>query len=1223
MKTRMRFAGLQVLLYLICLTALAQQPKLEWAKRYNGTGNTGDGAVAVAVDEEGNSYVTGTSSGVFPKMTTVKYSPSGKQLWVAQFVGNSIATAIAVDNQGGVFVTGNSYSSDFTSDAYVTVRYDAVTGEQAWASRHEGDSYDQAMAIAVDNQGGVYVTGSSVGETGSFDYATVRYNAATGEQDWVSRYSAHISSAAAIAVDNAGSVYLTGSSYNSDFTGTGYVTVRYDAATGEQVWASRYDKGRFDTSRAIAVDNQGGVFVTGLSYGETGSPDFATVRYDAATGEEAWASRYDGGFSDEVVAIAVDNAGGVYITGSSHNSDFTKTDYATVCYAAATGEEIWASRYDGGSDNQARAIAVDNQGGVYVTGYSYNSDPNTDYATVRYAAATGEQVWASRYDEGRFDISRAIAVDNQGGVYVTGYSVGETGSSDFATIRYDAATGEQAWASRFDEIVSTADRAIAVATDEDGNSYVTGTSSGGFSSITTIKYAPSGEQLWVVQYKHNSIAAAIAVDNQGGVYVTGYSHGETGSPNYATVRYDAATGEQVWAKHYDGGGSDVAVSIAVDNQGGVYITGSSYNSDYTTKDYATVRYDAATGEQVWVQRYDGPEDSLGEATAIAVDNQGGVYVTGYSYNSGFTGTDYATVRYDAATGEQTWVSRYSAATFNAAIAVDNQGGVYVTGASYGADFILGYATVRYDAATGEQTWASRYEGVSYSLAIAIAVDNTGGVYVTGESSNSGFTNKDYATVRYAAATGEEIWASRYDGGSDDQARAIAVDNQGGVYVTGYSSNSDFSGTNYATVRYAAATGEQVWAEHYNSMGSSENVAVDLALDLDDNLIITGYSIGGPETGYDFLTIKYHQCPAVTEIPITGSSTADVSATGSVYSLPAAPGATSFSWSITDPDGAAYAGFTGQGTPSISVDWPDAPNAYKVSVTYSAEEGCSFQTTVLYVHVYDPKAGYITGSGWSHTPVSTDYDLMQNGRKLYWSFLARYRNSASDDVQGPGFFLIESGPYAFRSNSLEDGSLVVSGNRAFYRGQGTLFHQEGFSVRTDKRRFGYLVAATDGDLGEGNDPDMLRLRVWVIKEDGSEGETVYDNQIGCAAGSLDDNAPACQAIDKGNVIIHRSGIRGLASLFSLNAAAAPQELQAYPTTFSDRTTIAFSLEEGEGYKLELYDLKGALVRQLTAGTAERDRRYEHEVRAEGLEEGLYLAKLSTKEKVQTVKLVVQR
>ena len=196
-------------------------------------------------------------------------------------------------------------------------------------------------------------------------------------------------------------------------------------------------------------------------------------------------------------------------------------------------------------------------------------------------------------------------------------------------------------------------------------------------------------ELWVARYDEsgNEDARAIAIDSQGNVYVTGFSGGD-----YATVKYDA-NGNQLWVARYNGSANsqDKAEALAVDSQGNVYVTGASYG-DGTNMDYATVKYDA-NGNQLWVARYNEPSDADDFATALAVDSQGSVYVTGFSGDP----SDYATVKYDA-NGNQLWVARYNGASNGedvaTALTVDSQGNVYVTGFSASSE-TFDYATVKY------------------------------------------------------------------------------------------------------------------------------------------------------------------------------------------------------------------------------------------------------------------------------------------------------------------------------------------------------------------------------------------------------------------------------------------------------------------------------------------------------------------------------------------------
>ena len=189
-------------------------------------------------------------------------------------------------------------------------------------------------------------------------------------------------------------VFVTGQSYGSA-TSVGYATVAYDAATGDELWATRYNGptsgiAHGDAARALGVSPDGlQVFVTGGSTGSTSGYDYGTVAYDAATGDELWTRRYNGprnGY-DRAVALGVSpDASQVFVTGSSSNGSGTGDDYATLGYDAATGTKLWARRYDGPTKGRdfATALGVSPAGSeVFVTGSS-NGPMYFDYATVAY-----------------------------------------------------------------------------------------------------------------------------------------------------------------------------------------------------------------------------------------------------------------------------------------------------------------------------------------------------------------------------------------------------------------------------------------------------------------------------------------------------------------------------------------------------------------------------------------------------------------------------------------------------------------------------------------------------------------------------------------------------------------------------------------------------------------------------------------------------------------------
>jgi type IX secretion system substrate protein/beta-propeller repeat-containing protein len=433
-------------LLIACLpsgTANAQLAQ-DWVQRYNGIGNSADGAYSIAVDGSGNVYVTGRSYGVNNyDYATLKYNTSGIQQWVSRYNGPGNSTdygnSIAVDGSGNVYVTGTSVGSGTFGD-YATIKYNS-SGVQQWVQRYNGpvNGADYGNSIAVDGSGNVYVTGGSAGSGTQADYATIKYNS-SGVQQWVSRYSSsgtpNITEARSIAVDGSGNVYVTGGSIASG-TGNDYATIKYNSF-GDSVWVRRYNGpgNSNDHATSIVIDGFGNVYVTGLSFGSGTNSDYATIKYNSA-GVQQWVSRYNGpGNSvDEAYSLAVDGSGNVYVTGRSMGSG-TYFDYATIKYNSS-GVQQWAARYiglGGAGNDEGTSLAMDGSGNVYVTGMS-QTGTGSDYVTIKYNSS-GVQQWLQRYGQNGGDIAYSLAVDGSGGVYVTGQSLGNATDYDYATIKY-------------------------------------------------------------------------------------------------------------------------------------------------------------------------------------------------------------------------------------------------------------------------------------------------------------------------------------------------------------------------------------------------------------------------------------------------------------------------------------------------------------------------------------------------------------------------------------------------------------------------------------------------------------------------------------------------------------------------------------------------------------------------------------------------------------------
>jgi len=449
---------------------------------------------------------------------------------------------------------------------------------------------------------------------------------------------------------------------------------------------------------------------------------------------------------------------GSELQGRRQDSEFLElSNYAF----AQSVDTAWVRRYNGPGNlvDEARAMAVEGSGNVYVTGHSYGGASDYDYATIKYYP-NGDTAWVRRYNGpgDSTDLATGIVVDMSGNVYVTGVSYGSGTGKDYATIKYFP-NGDTAWVRRYGWWANGDDGANGITIDKSGNIYVTGYiyDTDASNACATIKYLPTGTIAWVGIYLEwdnaDEAGGRITVDGFGNVYVAGGKYITSRDWDFLTIKY-FSSGYFNWATGYNGPGDsvDFAHAICVDDSMNVYVTGGSYGGDPafggTHWDFATVKYNP-NGDTAWVRRYDGPVSDWDEAWDIALDGSNNIYVTGRS--AGWTYWDYTTIKYYP-NGDTAWVRRYNGPDNSSdgalAIATDGSGNIYVTGSSSGIGTYQDCATVSYDS-LGNQRWVQRYNGPGNSNdgANAIAVDGSGNVYVTGWSTGSG-TDYDYATIKY-------------------------------------------------------------------------------------------------------------------------------------------------------------------------------------------------------------------------------------------------------------------------------------------------------------------------------------------------------------------------------------------------------------------------------------------------------------------------------------------
>lgn len=424
------------------------------------------------------------------------------------------------------------------------------------------------------------------------------------------------------------------------------------------------------------------------------------------------------------------------------------------------------------------------------------------------AAAQVNEVWSARFN-GTANLNdgiTAMAVDASGNVYVTGStSGGAVSGNDFCAIKYTP-TGDTAWVRKYNGTGNNNDIARSIVVDAAGNVYVTGESRNGSSFDTedyvTIKYSPTGDSLWVRRYDgpggKRDFPAKIGLDDSANVYVTGLSIGSASAMDITTIKYDTNGNEQ-WVRRWSGDAtfafSSAATGMVATGSGNVYITGH-VNNQSTFWDFVTLKYDR-DGTKKWHAYYAGPLDNVSEeATAIAIDANENVYVTGTNSQS-----QPVTIKYNSDGIEQWTTALDPDAPSPKSIAVDGSRNVY-TGCE-------NFVTVKFNS-RGDSLWARKVGGANFNYFVAsLAVNGDGKIFCAGRSGRSGSTDYDFLLVKLDQ-NGDTVWTSSFNGpaSGNDEPSILTLANDGSVFVAGYSTGTGTMGDMYLIKYSESSTGFQ-------------------------------------------------------------------------------------------------------------------------------------------------------------------------------------------------------------------------------------------------------------------------------------------------------------------------------------------------------------------------------------------------------------------------------
>lgn len=372
-----------------------------------------------------------------------------------------------------------------------------------WVRQLGAASVAETSAVATDDRDAVYIAGSgSLANTGGGDDAWLAKYSSSGAPVWKRRLgTAAVDTAAGVAAAGGGSVYIAGSTQGAlggRFRGGFDAWIARYSADGALEWKRQFGTAELEIAWGVASDGVGNAYLAGWTSGSLGRP-------------------FQGGASD-----------------------------AWVAKFSPRGALVWLRQVGTADTEQATAVSTDKAGNVFVAGSTEHRDgTGQGDAWVAKYAANGRLLWQRRLATPVFDIALGAAAST-GGVYVCGNTAGalaarNLGDFDAWIARYSG-DGKLLWMRQLG--TATTDGAHAVATDADGNAYISGSTSGalasashGFADAWIARFSPAGELDWKRQLgsPDDDDALGIAADRNGSVYVGGTTAGSLAGPNPGTI----------------------------------------------------------------------------------------------------------------------------------------------------------------------------------------------------------------------------------------------------------------------------------------------------------------------------------------------------------------------------------------------------------------------------------------------------------------------------------------------------------------------------------------------------------------------------------------------------------------------------------------------------------------------------------------------------------------
>jgi hypothetical protein len=704
-----------------------------------------------------------------------------------------------------------------------------------------------------------------------------------------------------------------------------------------------------------------------------------------------------------------------------------------------------------------------------------------------------------------------------------------------------------------------------------------------FLILTSIQVASQINLEWIRRYNPpiqggnwgNANFIHIDVDEDGSAYVCGPSQNYTYGSDIITIKYNSK-GEIVWRSCYNSSTpttylNDSPSEMVVDHKKNVIIAGQfSVLSGPSYSEALLIKY-SPDGDTLWTKKFKDGLNRTNTFKDLIIDSLNNIYVTG---RSDISTADYecVTIKFDE-DGNQLWISKHD--YYNTLDIVDEicfdptEEYFYMTSrsGSLGATLKL----IKYDCSTGDTLWLRTIPAIQFGN---LVTDHSGNIYVSASVSQVHPNRGDMALTKYTPA-GELLWFTTFGcpGWGSDSPRAIKVDDDDNVYVTGMSNLVATLYTQgnpvWTTIKYDPS-GEVLWVRYYDRPGHIwyiSDLPCGIEFDKSGNVLVAGQALESSLLGYDYILLKYD------------GETGKTLDTYFYYNISGGNiGINDFANAMAmDKSGNIFITGTIVTDSTSSFDFATlklAPLANTTSLTFEKDS---------------------LGKAITDLESTSDTIQVNTGKQISSEFVVSDISISIDSVYHTNdsdleFYLIHKG--------VTDTLIYHSGGNGDHFVRTTLDDSSPLLLVQDKApSLGTYKPYSPLSVFKGSDPDGE----WILK--------IYDNATG--------NTGVLYAwklqLRVSKSIINTIGESNLHK-FEIN--------QNYPNPFTTTTTISWHSAKSSRQTLKVYDVFGNEVATLvdeirTAG------RHSVDFNAESLPAGVYFYQLQANGRIETKKMIIYR